>query len=149
INKATSQLNLEVQDKVLSWINKGKRVILLGGDHSTPLGYYQALATKYEQFGILHFDAHMDLRIAYEGFTHSHASIMYNAIQLPQVVKLVQVGIRDFCQQEVEVVRSSDKVKVYTDADLKAKAFEGITWKDQCDEIIAQLPQQVYVSFDI
>src|SRR5690606_25689898 len=70
INKATSQLNLEVQDKVLSWINKGKRVILLGGDHSTPLGYYQALATKYEQFGILHFDAHMDLRIAYEGFTH-------------------------------------------------------------------------------
>lgn len=149
INKATAQLNQEVKDKVLSWLDKDKKVILLGGDHSTPLGYYQALATKYADFGILHFDAHMDLRIAYEGFKHSHASIMYNAIQLPQVSKLVQVGIRDFCQQEVEVVQSSGKVKVFTDADLKAKAFEGATWQQQCNEILSNLPQNVCVSFDI
>ena len=149
INKATSQLNQEVKDKVLSWMNQGKKVILLGGDHSTPLGYYQALASKYEDFGILHFDAHMDLRIAYEGFTHSHASIMYNAIQLPQISKLVQVGIRDFSQQEVEVIQNSNKVKVYTDADLKANAFEGKKWKDQCEEILSNLPQNVCVSFDI
>lgn len=149
INKATAQLNQEVKNKVLSWMNQGKKVILLGGDHSTPLGYYQALATKYNNFGILHFDAHMDLRIAYEGFTHSHASIMYNAIQLPQISKLVQVGIRDFSEQEVSVIKGTDKVKVYTDADLKANAFEGKTWKDQCDEILANLPQDVCVSFDI
>ena len=149
INKATSQLNQEVKDKVLSWMNQGKKVILLGGDHSTPLGYYQALASKYEDFGILHFDAHMDLRIAYEGFTHSHASIMYNAIQLPQISKLVQVGIRDFSQQEVEVIQNSNKVKVYTDADLKANAFEGKNWRDQCEEILSNLPQNVCVSFDI
>lgn len=149
INKATSQLNQEVKDKVLSWMNQGKKVILLGGDHSTPLGYYQALASKYDNFGILHFDAHMDLRIAYEGFTHSHASIMYNAIQLPQISKLVQVGIRDFSQQEVEVIQNSNKVKVYTDADLKTNAFEGKNWKDQCEEILSNLPQNVCISFDI
>ena len=149
INKATAQLNQEVKDKVLSWMDQGKKVILLGGDHSTPLGYYQALATKYNDFGILHFDAHMDLRIAYEGFTHSHASIMYNAIQLPQISKLVQVGIRDFSEQEVTVIKNTHKVKVYTDADLKAASFEGKTWKDQCDEILANLPQDVCVSFDI
>lgn len=149
INEASTQLNAELKERVLYWLNKGKKVFLLGGDHSTPMGYYQALASIYDNFGILHFDAHMDLRIAYEGFTYSHASIMYNAIQLPQVSKLVQVGIRDFCAQEVDVVQSSDKVKVFTDADLKANQFEGKTWKDQVDEMISLLPEHVAVSFDI
>ena len=149
INAASTQLNAELKERVLSWTAQGKKVILLGGDHSTPLGYYQALATQYDNFGILHFDAHMDLRKAYEGFTYSHASIMYNAIQLPEVSKLVQIGIRDFCEQEVEVVQSSEKVKVYADADLKKAAFEGKTWKDQVDEIISHLPENVTVSFDI
>lgn len=149
INAACIQLNAELKARVSEWIAKGKKVVLLGGDHSTPLGYYQALAAQHEDFGILHFDAHMDLRIAYEGFTYSHASIMYNAIQLPQISKLVQVGIRDFCEQEVEVVQSSEKVKVYTDADLKKAAFEGKSWKEQVDEIIAHLPEKVAVSFDI
>jgi len=103
INKVCKELHQEVKDRILHWMNQGKKVVLLGGDHSTPLGYYQALATKYDNFGILHLDAHMDLRIAYEGFTYSHASIMYNTLQIPQVSKIVQVGIRDFCEQEVEV----------------------------------------------
>jgi agmatinase len=150
INKACRALHTEVKDKVLYWQSKGKKVALLGGDHSTPLGYYEALATQHESFGILHLDAHMDLRIAYEGFTYSHASIMYNTLQIPQVSKIVQVGIRDFCEQEVEVVNDSKgRVIVHTDADMKAKAFEGQTWKQQCEEIIAQLPQKVTISFDI
>lgn len=150
INKACRNLHTEVKDKVLYWQNKGKKVALLGGDHSTPLGYYEALATQHESFGILHLDAHMDLRIAYEGFTYSHASIMYNTLQIPQVSKIVQVGIRDFCEQEVDVVKDSKgRVVVHTDADMKAKAFEGQTWKQQCEEIIAQLPQKVTISFDI
>lgn len=149
INNASAVLNAELKDRVSQWIAKGKKVILLGGDHSTPFGYYQALAAVYGTFGILHFDAHMDLRVAYEGFTYSHASIMYNTIQLPEVSKLVQVGIRDFCEEEVHVVKSSDKVKVYTDADLKKGQFEGRSWKEQIDEIISQLPDNVAVSFDI
>ena len=149
VNAASAQLNRELKERVLSWQAKGKKVILLGGDHSTPLGYYEALGTTYADFGILHFDAHMDLRKAYEGFTHSHASIMYNAIQLPQVSRLVQVGIRDFCEQEVEVAKSSPKVKVFTDADLKTGQFEGQTWQSQVDRIIDTLPEHVAVSFDI
>ena len=150
INKACKTLHQEVKDKVLYWQNKGKKVALLGGDHSTPLGYYEALATQHESFGILHLDAHMDLRIAYEGFTYSHASIMYNTLQIPQVSKIVQVGIRDFCEEEVNVVKEAKgRVIVHTDSDMKAKAFEGQTWKQQCDEIIAQLPQKVTISFDI
>lgn len=150
INIACRDLHNEVKEKTLHWMNQGKKVVLLGGDHSTPLGYYEALATKHENFGILHLDAHMDLRIAYEGFTFSHASIMYNALQIPQISKIVQVGIRDFCQQEVEnVVKENGRVIVHTDSDLKKESFEGKTWHDQCEAIIASLPQQVCISFDI
>ena len=148
INKVCRELNEEVKERVLYWTKKGKKVALLGGDHSTPLGYYQALATQNDDFGILHLDAHMDLRIAYEGFAYSHASIMYNALQIPQISKIVQVGIRDFCEQEVEVALK-DRVLVHTDMDLKAETFSGITWEQQCDAIIASLPQKVTISFDI
>lgn len=150
INKACEHLNSDVKERVLYWKKQGKKVALLGGDHSTPLGYYQALAESYESFGILHLDAHMDLRIAYEGFTYSHASIMYNALQLPAIEKLVQVGIRDFCEQEVSVVKSSaGKVKVFTDNYLKENAFDGWSWKEQCREIIEMLPENVAISCDI
>ncbi len=148
INKVCRELNEEVKERVLYWTKKGKKVALLGGDHSTPLGYYQALATVHDNFGILHLDAHMDLRIAYEGFTYSHASIMYNALKLPQISKIVQVGIRDFCEQEVEVAMK-DRVLVHTDMDLKSETFNGITWEQQCEKIIASLPQKVTISFDI
>lgn len=150
INEVCGQFHNQVQQRIEHWMDQGKKVVLLGGDHSTPLGYYRALAKRHEEFGILHLDAHMDLRIAYEGFTYSHASIMYNALQLPQIAKIVQVGIRDFSEQEVEVInKSNNRVKVYTDRDLKAETFEGATWKQQCDAIINSLPQKVCISFDI
>ncbi|MFT6749646.1 MAG: agmatinase, partial [Flavobacterium sp.] len=150
INKACRELHTEVKEKILYWMDKGKKVVLLGGDHSTPLGYYEALATKHDDFGILHLDAHMDLRNAYEGFTYSHASIMYNALKISNITKIVQVGIRDFCEQEVEVVKAeSNRVIIHTDSDLKAESFEGTTWQKQCEKIIQELPQKVTISFDI
>lgn len=148
INKVCSDVNCEIRDRALYWMQRGKKVVLLGGDHSTPIGYYEALATQHSDFGILHLDAHMDLRIAYEGFKYSHASIMYNALQIPQISKIVQVGIRDFCKQEVEVAMK-ERVTVFTDMDLKAETFRGKTWQQQCDEIISGLPQKVTISFDI
>ena len=150
INEICLEFKNQVKDRTLHWMKKGKKVVLLGGDHSTPLGYYEALATKHSDFGLLHLDAHMDLRIAYEGFTYSHASIMYNALKIPQITKIVQVGIRDFCEQEVDVVKAEGgRVKVHTDMDMKAETFDGMTWKQQSDVIISELPQKVCISFDI
>ncbi|HLV23717.1 MAG TPA: agmatinase family protein [Moheibacter sp.] len=150
INEASTQFKLELKNKITHWLNQGKLVGLLGGDHSTPLGFYEALAEKYEDFGILHLDAHMDLRDAYEGFAHSHASIMFNALKITQIKKIVQVGIRDFCEQEVEVVKNaSGRVKVFTDSDLKFQEFQGKNWTEQCHSILSELPEKVHISFDI
>ena len=150
INDACANMVESVKKQTLHWLNQGKCAVLLGGDHSTPLGYYQALAEKHDSFGLLHLDAHMDLRIAYEGFSFSHASVMYNALQIENISKIVQVGIRDFCEQEVDVVKEQgDRVKVFTDQYLKEKEFKGLNWHEQCQEIINLLPNKVCVSFDI
>jgi agmatinase len=58
---------------------------------------------------VLHLDAHADLRVAYEGFTYSHASIMHNVCaEVPGVCRIVQVGVRDFGEREARFVGESD-----------------------------------------
>lgn len=148
VNKVCEEMNAWVKQRVLHFLKQKKSVGLIGGDHSTPLGMIDALSEHYTDFAILQIDAHADLRVAYEGFEYSHASIMYNALQIPQISKIVQVGIRDFCEQEVAIALK-DRVLVHTDSDLKCETFEGKTWQQQCDQIIASLPEKVCISFDI
>ncbi len=150
INDACRAMNEWVREKAAFWMNQGKLVGLVGGDHSTPLGLFQAQSEKHSDFGILHIDAHKDLRIAYEGFEFSHASIMYNALKIPAIKKIVQVGIRDFCEEENNVAKENhERVSVFTYADLQRQKFQGTTWHQQCEKIVDQLPDKVHISFDI
>lgn len=150
INEACENLNIYVKNTTAKYIKEGKLVGLLGGDHSTPLGFLRALSEKYDRFAILQIDAHADLRKAYEGFTYSHASIMYNALKLPAVSKLVQVGIRDYCEEEVQVMqRAAGRVLTFFDEDIKEHQFNGKSWDAICDAIIKELPELIYISFDI
>jgi len=150
VNAGSRWLNAKVKTRCNEWMSKGKLVALLGGDHSTPLGLMEALAEKHASFAILQLDAHADLRDAYEGFDYSHASIMFNALRIPQVSKLVQVGIRDYCQAEVDIIDSSKgRIKTFFDRDLKQAQYEGASWGEQCRSIVSELPDNVYISFDI
>src|ERR1700735_812918 len=76
INEGSVWLNNWVYEQTRSLLDAGKLVALLGGDHSTPLGYFKAIAERYGDFGILQIDAHCDQRKCYENFDHSHASVM-------------------------------------------------------------------------
>lgn len=151
INEGSKFLNNWVYEQTKELLDKGKLVGLLGGDHSTPLGYYKAIAEKYGDFAILQIDAHCDLRISYEDFLYSHASIMHNALtEIPELKKLVQVGIRDYCGEEVDYINNSDnRIVTYFDQTIKERQYEGETWKAIVDEIVAQLPQRLFISFDI
>lgn len=151
VNQLGDRLNQFVRARTRDLLGQGKWVGIVGGDHSVPYGAIEAVAERNREFGILHFDAHSDTRNAYEGFTWSHASIMYNVLtRIPQVKKLVQVGIRDFCEEESEFCRSQgDRVEVFYDADLARQRFEGGTWGRIAQDIIARLPQEVWISFDI
>ena len=150
VNEASAIMISEVEAEVTKWLDLGKLVGMVGGDHSTPLGFFNALAKKYKNFGILQIDAHMDLRNAYEGFTYSHASIMYNALQIKQVSKLVQLGIRDYCAEEqVFALANKKRVNVFTYADVRKSQYEGANWRVICKKVIEALPEYVHVSFDI
>ena len=139
-----------VFEQTKALLEKDKLVAILGGDHSTPLGYMKAIGEKHGEFGILQIDAHCDLRDTYEGFHHSHAGIMFNALkEIPQLIRLVQVGIRDYSEVEWDYIRNSNyKVITYFDKDINQRQFEGETWKSLAEEMVSKLPQQVYISFD-
>lgn len=151
VNAHSELVNDWVMAESAKILSSKKILALIGGDHSTPFGAFRAIAKKHTSFGILHFDAHSDTRRAYEGFTHSHASIMYNALtHIPAIKKLVQVGIRDYCEEEFDFIQSQgDRMSVYFDADLQQRKFRGEHWDNIAQEIVKSLPDSVWVSFDI
>jgi agmatinase len=151
INEGSIILNKWVYDQTADLLGRGKLVGLLGGDHSVPFGYFKAIAEKHGDFGILQIDAHCDLRKSYESFMYSHGSVMYNALnEIPQLKKLVQIGTRDYSQEEWDFIcHSNHRVVTYFDKDIKERQFEGQTWKRITQEIIDHLPDKVYISFDI
>jgi len=152
VNEASVTLNTSVYEKSMEQIKKGKFVAVVGGDHSSPLGLIKALNdTQDESFGILHVDAHHDLRKAYEGFTYSHASIFYNAMnECKKISNLVQFGIRDYSREE------SNRMKEYGvkgaclyDTDMQQQLACGKSLEEVYTPYIEQLPHNVYLSIDI
>ena len=144
-------------DKMVNWVYKeskkileaGKTPALVGGDHSVSEGILRLLGERYKgNYGILHIDAHMDMRKSFQGFTRSHASIMYNVLrQNPAPEKLVQVGIRDFSEEEY--LQKGEKILCYFDEDIQRRLFSGENWLKICSEIVSHLPQNIYISLDV
>lgn len=151
VNTYSTQVNTWVYEQSRHYLAQGKIVGLLGGEHSVPLGYLKALAEQGD-FGILQIDAHADLRVTYEDFTYSHASIFHNALQqIPQIAQLTQVGLRDIAPSEHAYAQQlPQRVQQFLMADLRRAQLKGtMTYHDWCTQILATLPQQVYISFDV
>jgi agmatinase len=151
VDALCEEMNAWVYRTAGEWLDRGKLVGVVGGDHSSPFGLIRAVAERHPGVGILHLDAHADLREAYEGFTWSHASIMFNVVRrIPQVARLVQVGLRDFAEREDALIRENpDRIRAFFEADLRRRMQDGATWSALVDEMIAPLPKEVYLSFDI
>jgi agmatinase len=151
VNALSERLDERVGSVARAWMDKGKIVGLIGGDHSTPLGSILAHAERYPGMGVLHLDAHADLREAYEGFTGSHASIMFNvAERAPSVARIVQIGIRDLSEEEhTRIASSNGRIHTLFDVDVTRRRLEGEALGKILREAVAKLPKQVYLSFDI
>ncbi len=151
VNKISETVNEWVKEKTSYVLNSNKIAAIIGGDHSVPFGAFQAVAEKFGSFGILHFDAHSDTRSAYMGFEYSHASIMHNAAtKIPEIIKFVQVGIRDFCDDEFQFVKSQGpRFEVFYDSKIAEHKLKGLTFHALAEKMIENLPEKVWVSFDI
>ncbi|MDT8287191.1 MAG: arginase family protein [Elusimicrobiales bacterium] len=149
-NEAGRFLNDWVYSRTAAILDGGKVPALVGGDHSAPYGAIRAALKRYPDLGVLHFDAHHDLRQAYEGFTWSHASIAFNLLSRLPLSKMVQVGIRDFSEEEAALARGMEgRCEVFYDRDIRRAVFEGRPFAATARAIAAALPRDVWVSFDI
>jgi agmatinase len=151
VNAIGAELNRIVESSVAAALAGGHLPVVLGGDHSAPFGAMQACAARHPGLGVLQFDAHADLREAYEGFDWSHASIMDNVMKrIDGVAKLVQVGIRDLGQREFErIERSNGRIRALFDKDWQRAKLDGQSLRELARKTIGELPDVVYVSFDI
>lgn len=149
VNTGTEEMIEYVYNKSVELLNEGFLVGLVGGDHSVSLGYIKAITERYSDVGVLQIDAHADLRIAYEGFKNSHASVMYNVLQQTNVESLTQIGIRDISPDEFDMTLEDPRINTYLDHILKKYQFQGRTWESISNEIVSLLPQNVYLSIDI
>ena len=150
INTACAQLHEEIYQQSKALIASAKIPGVLGGDHSTPYGLIKALCESHRDMGILHIDAHADLRFAYQDFTYSHASIMHNVMALNRAPhKLIQVGVRDLCTEEFQMTQKDSRIHTFFASQLHDAMFQGKTWHECCLRICAQLPHKVYISLDI
>ena len=151
VNEIGDQLNEWVAWRVGELLDQEKMAVTLGGDHAVPFGAIRAHAERFPGMGILHLDAHADLREAYEGFTWSHASIFHNVMtKIDGVSKLVQVGVRDLSNREEEMITSSEgRIVTYFDSDLAIRRDDGIPFARTAYDIVADLPNDVYLSWDI
>jgi len=152
VNALSESVNARVEREVGRLLDAKKIVGVVGGDHSVPFGALVALARRRKTpFGVLHIDAHSDTRHAYEGFAHSHASIMHNVLESIRLVeKLVQVGIRDVCEEEILYTKAQgSRVDITFDRDVAIRKLEGEPFGAIARRIVGELPDDVWVSFDI
>lgn len=161
VDAACERINQHVYERTRGVLAQGKIPGLVGGDHSTPFGAIRACAEHAasqgtDGLGILQIDAHMDLREAFEGFTWSHASIMWNVLdKIPGVARLVQVGIRDYGEGERRIADEArapggdSRVVTHYDYDWFLRLSRGERLEAVCEQAVADLPRHVYVSFDI
>lgn len=135
-------------EKVLARIEKAvahtvamqKIPVVLGGEHTVTLGAVKAVADRFPDMGIVHLDAHADLRQAYQGNPLSHASVMRRVVELG--LPLAQFGIRSLCREEALLQKENPRITCTTG---RALYDHGIP------EPVLPLdfPQDIYISFDI
>ncbi|MCH2249198.1 MAG: agmatinase [Cognatishimia sp.] len=118
----------------------GRIPVTLGGEHSLSFGAVMGVARALgKPIGLVQIDAHADLRVAYQGNKHSHASVMH--LLAEEGVRLAQFGVRALCQQEID-----------------SRLANNVFFKDAEELVVGNLyevdlpedfPELVYVSFDV
>jgi agmatinase len=121
-------------------IRAGKVPVTLGGEHSLSYGAVMGVARALNQpVGIVQIDAHADLRNAYQGEKHSHASVMH--LLAEEGVRLAQFGVRAFSTEEA---KSRLRNHVF-----HVDAEELVTGNIHAVDLPEDFPELVYVSFDV
>ena len=122
----------------------GKWVLTLGGDHLVAIGAIRAHARRHPNLSVLQFDAHADLRDAYEGAHYSAATVMRRTLEV--CPSIAQVGIRSLSEPEAALV-AERQIPHFLAADIHAQVAAG--QRQWIEQVLARLHDEVYVTFDV
>lgn len=127
----------DVHAKTSELIRLGKFVVTVGGEHSISVGTSRAHSDFCPEMAVLHLDAHTDLRDEYEGSKYNHAC---TAARIKEAVDtVVAVGIRSMDISERNKI--DERLIFYADYIHESK--------DWINEILAVLPENVYITIDL
>lgn len=135
----SSEMLRSLYEESLRFLRMGKFVVTLGGEHSISAAPIRAHAEFFGPLTVLQFDAHADLADAYEGNPLSHASVMARVNEIPDVKRIVAVGIRSMSAEEKKTLNSDTTFFAH---DL----HDNDKWMDQ---VVDRLTDLVYITFDL
>ena len=128
-----------VRNAVYPFLQQGKLVALLGGEHSISTGSVKALIDYYPNLSVLFLDAHADMRDEYMGTGWGHASV---ARRISEICSLVQIGVRSLSLEEREFIRGKG-------INTFAWQSHDMSMAPHVQEIIGLLSPEVYISVDL
>ncbi len=96
----------EIESYTKGLLQDEKIPLMIGGEHLVTLGAVRAIAKKYPNVHIIHFDAHTDLREEYLGENLSHASVIKRVWDIVGDNKIFQLGIRSGEKAEFEFAKT-------------------------------------------
>lgn len=133
------EILLNIKRSVLHCLDMGSIPVVIGGEHTVTNGVVDALIDHYGNFGVVHFDAHADLRDTYEGSKFSHACVMRRTHE--KGVPLYQLGTRSYCLDEQQY-RSYHKIPYLDAEDIFKQGIDAFRLPDD-------FPERIFISFDI
>src|SRR5262249_25034793 len=90
-------------NRAKEWILKDKFLVTLGGEHTISYASIKAHAEHYGSLTVLQLDAYADLQQTYEDNPWSHACVMARVREIPQVSKIISVGVRSMSRKELSL----------------------------------------------
>ncbi len=96
----------DIEERTKEILSDGKIPCMIGGEHLVTLGAVRAVAKKYTDLNIVHFDAHADLRDDYLGVKNSHACVLHRCWDIVGDGKIFQFGIRSGDREEFKFAKA-------------------------------------------
>jgi agmatinase len=129
----------ELEEECWHHMSSEKFLLTLGGEHSLTTAPVRAARRVFGELGVVQFDAHADLREEFEGTPWSHASVMRRINEVG--IATLPIGIRSLSKPEAEFARER-KIPIVWASELDAL-------EPRFDELLALLPEKIYLTFDI
>ncbi len=136
---AIEEVLKDLQEKVSSTLEHRGTPIVLGGEHSLSLACVKGLKQHGDDFGVIQFDAHADLRNSYDGSPHSHASVMRRIYE--ENIPIYQIGTRSYCLEE-HLLRRENNISFCDAETIWQKGIEAVN-------LPADFPEKIYITFDV